>query len=554
MYNTKISMEEYAGCEKCGTVFGDEADIFRSDKSGKFYCRDCADEMKENSHSEKSVGYLRHYFLQGDYAVMCLKKNTLSILEDGFYRINTVYRTVEKLDDNDRLQPFKLIRIKDASIVEIRNGRPIWYFPGSEWVHKLNADIDCRTYREAFDYISPNMNIKHCVFLTLSDKIVGILSPYKMHNFDEYIVFGTKKELVPLPYEHLAKNANKSELSRMLGSALECLTPSVMLSRCKERIQGQPMIKNAVFIIYSYLLALEKGNLKAAENWLLTAPSGSGKTEFYRAIRDIFREYSVPVPVVYADLSLITEAGFKGDNVDTIRDKLVGADGKSDGYCICFLDEADKKFLPSHTSSGDDVNAAVQSNLLTMIEGMPVEDGGRTFDTSRTMFVFLGSFQDIRDKRQDKQRGKSLGFGTAQEQTADFTDVAGKGFYDDVTLQEMVDYGMKEELAGRITRVVNFGRIPEEQMRELIRYKTAEIAEGLDFKVEITDNAVEEFLATAYGTLGVRRPMNRIRELIQDAVADVFFNDDFDSKKITVVINSADKATVKKHTKERFIA
>ena len=340
----------------------------------------------------------------------------------------------------------------------------------------------------------------------------------------------------------------------MLSSVLERLTPSVMLSQCEERIQGQPMVKNAAYIIHSYLEALEKGNLKTAENWLLTAPSGSGKTEFYRAIRDIFKEYSVPVPIVYIDLILITEAGFKGDNVDTISEKIVSADSKSDGYFICFLDEADKKFLPSYTSSGDNVNAAAQSNLLTLIEGTPVNNDGKTFDTGKTMFVFLGSFQDIRDKRQDKQNKKGLGFGAVEEQTADFTDMAGKGFYDDVTLQEMVDYGMKEELAGRISRVINFSRIPEEQMKELIKYKTAEIAAEVDLKVEITDKAVEEFLKTAYGTLGVRRPMNRVRELIQDAVTDVFFDNDFDSDKITVVIKSSDSAVVKKHIKERFTA
>ena len=556
MFETKISLNACDTCSECGRKFRNEEEIYLFSENGKFYCDCCTDELKEN---RSKASFFRRYYVFHGNAVMVFEDNAVSVLDDGLYKIFKPSWTIEKFGNESKElwpQVFHELEYEKSSgcdIVEIRNHRAVYFFSGSKWAYNFSIDLRRDTYEDIYDDICPNGKYEECYFVVLMYQVIGLTTKEGAESIADFKTFGYGN-LVVKPYEEVRRLAGKNKFQRMLCSALQKLTPSVMLEECRKRVQGQPMVKNAVFIIYNYLMALENGKLKNAENWLLTAPSGSGKTEFYRVVRDVFKEYNIPVPVTSVDLSLITEAGYRGENVDSIHDKLMEADPETDGYGICFLDEADKKFLPSHTSKGDNVNSAVQSNLLTLIEGTVINTRKRTYDTAKTMFIFLGSFQDIRDGRQERHSKKSLGFSSEQEQTADFTDVASGGFYDDISLQEMIDYGMKEELAGRITRVINFGKIPEEDMKCLIRSKANEIACSMGINVEIGDKAVDDFLASAYGTLGVRRPMNIMRELIQDALSEVFFDDSFDIRNITVEIKSTDRARVKTHRKTRFTA
>ena len=221
------------------------------------------------------------------------------------------------------------------------------------------------------------------------------------------------------------------------------------------------------------------------------------------------------------------------------------------GYAICFLDEADKKFCPSYTSGGNNVNAAIQSNLLTMVEGIEqtVEIGEECvdFDTGRTMFVFMGAFQEIRDKKQRQKTARGMGFGCDLEKKDETADADGI-FYEDIDIQDMIDYGMLEELAGRIVRIVSFGRITEEAMAQLIRDKIELIGSEYGCQVRITDKAIAEIVDISYGTIGIRKPINRIKQLVQDTMAEALFGDGFNALSDRVLIEGADKARLVKQT------
>lgn len=241
-----------------------------------------------------------------------------------------------------------------------------------------------------------------------------------------------------------------------------------MLDYCEKRIQGQGIqLKLAVYQIYRYMQSVEKGDSFCADNWILTAPSGSGKTEFYRTIKELFARYNIPIPVVQIDLSQITEA--------------------------------DKKCVPSYGSNNVDNNAAVQANLLTLIEGtelkVDVNDEQKDFDSTHTMFVLMGAFQSIRQQKQEKRASKPLGFTASYAASSeDNIDRVEDCFYEDLTLQDMIDYGMREELAGRMVQVVNFHKLSEEAMLELLRYKVEEISDGMGIDIGMTENS------TAAGT------------------------------------------------------
>ena len=179
-----------------------------------------------------------------------------------------------------------------------------------------------------------------------------------------------------------------------------------MLEYFEKRLIGQQKeVRKIVYLFCEYLKKAESGGQFTAANWVLTAPSGCGKTEVFRILRSFCKERGINIPVLQIDLSLYSEAGYKGKEVSEIIDQIAAANDKGDGSAIVFLDEADKKFVPSISSSGIDFNAAAQANLLTLVEGSVHEktkrnSAPRTIDTNKTMFVFMGAFQSIRDSRQ----------------------------------------------------------------------------------------------------------------------------------------------------------
>ena len=309
---------------------------------------------------------------------------------------------------------------------------------------------------------------------------------------------------------------------------------------CQKRIIGQgDELKKAVCLVIRYVEAVKSGNYRNKQNWFLTAPSGSGKTEFYRAVRDYFKQNKINIPVMFQDLSRVTPEGYRGSNPSDILN--IFAINESSGEGIFFLDEADKKFMPSHTAEGDDFNGQAQGTLLSLVEGCDNTFTYRrsviTIDSSKTMFVFLGAYQNIRDKKAGRNEKKHIGFNAVQQ------NIRNDDFYD-VTIEDMIEYGLIEQLAGRISTVINFHRLSEENMKNVIRAKAAEISAKENIKVEITDHAVNEFLKIAYTPTGIRNIINQINDLIGTALEKYIFEDRFDPQNDKIYITSLEKIRI----------
>ena len=332
-------------------------------------------------------------------------------------------------------------------------------------------------------------------------------------------------------------------------------TQKELFDYCRTRIIGQDKeLNTAVFLVYDYLDKLSQGKKPSVKNWLLTAPSGMGKTEFYRCLSDFFAEHNVPVPVIRFDLSQITETGFKGKNMDVILSAINSAEPRHRrlprGAAICFLDEADKKFVPSYDSKNVNISAAVQSNLLTLIEGsvMPLTDEGGTLDTSDTMFVFLGAFQNMRDKKKEDAEALREIFGEDGQCGEE------DSFYGDLNFDDVISFGLLEELAGRISMIVNFRKLPEEDMRRLIDEKARLTGEEFGVRIRLTKSGSDDLLSEAYGNLGIRTPVNRLKErVIAELARRSLGSGPFDSIREEIVIDSKTGADIRPGTPENEI-
>ena len=248
-------------------------------------------------------------------------------------------------------------------------------------------------------------------------------------------------------------------------------------------------------------------------------------------------------------MSTITETGFKGKNADTILKRISdatpgGCKKLPSGTAICFLDEADKKIKPSYDSKEVNINGAVQEAFLTIIEGSEcdVNDPDETMDTSNTMFVFMGSFQEIRDAKQKDSKGLNEVYMLPSD-----TDTPEESFYADLSIEDMIRYGMLEELAGRLTMVINFHKLSQEDMRSIISKKAAIIGTERGIKLELTERAEDELMDIAYTNLGVRTPMNVITSLVFEALADR--GSSFDADREVIVIDGVERVSIKAREK-----
>ena len=535
-------------CIKCGRDISDDSVVYHHVLSTYSVCCNCA--------KEKPTGFCE-YIVKDRTSHLVLTKYTFGKLEDSIYEIgyaenkdDTLKFYVERERSNsDSIESFySSIGLKNL-LLEKEDGHYALYFrelpikPAPKFV---TEDKCINKVLGNFTEIAATSKLLYLV--DRYDNLRGISSA-SLELMDDLCLetYNIASKAYTLDELKVKYGGLEAELNHSLAE----FTPRELYEYCRTRIKGQDSeLKKAVYLVYSYLKLVAEKKRFTAQNWILTAPSGSGKTEFFRSVRDFFEEHNVPVPVSQVDLSHLTPEGYKGANATVaIPKSLVEKKRDAKGVGICFLDEADKKCLPFDTDKS--WNNALQANLLTILEGktfqveLEGERGYFEFDSGLTMFVLMGSFQELRHKKANPEpvKEKRLGFNSDI-----FTeDKKPEDLYDNITISDMVEGGMQEEFAGRISQVINFHKLSEEDMRDVIKSKAEEISAQIGANIELSEKAESELLKISYGALGIRNPMNKIRELAQNALAEIFFDDDFGETEKTVVIDSLTDARVKRH-------
>ncbi len=304
----------------------------------------------------------------------------------------------------------------------------------------------------------------------------------------------------------------------------------------EKRVTGQEDLKQFTTIVYHYLECVEDSRPVRC-NTILAAPSGSGKTETYRALRDYFRKRIPELPVYVYDASQITATGFKGVEPSDVLTPFFSR-GIRDAIGICFLDEMDKKLAPAYTSDGTNVNAEAQYNLLTIVEGSEIHDKrGLTVDTTNVMFVGLGSFNEFREAR--KGDGNPIGIFTGEEKRKieEETDHFAK-----ITRGDMIKAGGSYELIGRFPYIVNYHSLDREAILNVVCLLTETVATGFDCNLEIEDEMLEALIESANSEFGCRLIESVIRESVLDAYTKAI-SEEHEGKVLEIQLKSPDEAT-----------
>lgn len=288
-------------------------------------------------------------------------------------------------------------------------------------------------------------------------------------------------ECVSLCHSILTVDSNGQSNSQINESGTEdqgLPTPTKIKAFLDQYVIGQDYAKMVISVaVHNHYLRLNHAQNSEIEldksNCLLLGPSGSGKTYLAQTIAKY-----LDVPCAIIDTTSLTEAGYVGDDVESILTKLLQAAGNDVEKAergIVFLDEIDKKHKKEGGGNKDVSGEGVQQALLKIIEGTDVmipstgtKKGPQTelikINTKNILFMVSGAFVGL-DKVIEKSmnKNKGIGFGSTLSAEKEINDILRH-----VEPEHLVQFGIIPELIGRLPITVPLDELTAKQLVQVL--------------------------------------------------------------------------------------
>ncbi|MGF0034084.1 ATP-dependent Clp protease ATP-binding subunit ClpX [Bariatricus sp. SGI.154] len=283
-----------------------------------------------------------------------------------------------------------------------------------------------------------------------------------------------------IPKKQKIKKKKEGEARQPLIDIRNIPAPHKIKARLDEYVVGQEYAKKAMSVaVYNHYKRVATDTMDDIEieksNMLMIGPTGSGKTYLVKTLARL-----LDVPLAITDATSLTEAGYIGDDIESVVSKLLAAadnDVEKAEQGIIFIDEIDKIAKKKNTNQRDVSGESVQQGMLKLLEGsdveVPVGANSKnamvpltTVNTKNILFICGGAFPDLEGiikERLTKQ--SSIGFG------ADLKDRFNhdKTILEKVTTEDLRNFGMIPEFLGRLPIVFTLQGLTEEMMVKILK-------------------------------------------------------------------------------------
>ena len=282
------------------------------------------------------------------------------------------------------------------------------------------------------------------------------------------------------PVQQPKKEKKKKKQEKPVLDLKNIPAPHKIKETLDQYVIGQEKAKKVMSVaVYNHYKRVATDTMDEIEieksNMLMIGPTGSGKTYLVKTLAKL-----LDVPLAITDATSLTEAGYIGDDIESVVSKLLAAadnDVDKAEQGIIFIDEIDKIAKKKNTSQRDVSGESVQQGMLKLLEGseveVPVGANSKnamvpltTVNTKNILIICGGAFPDLEQIIKERlMKNSSIGFGADLKDKYDHD----KKILEKVTTEDLRNFGMIPEFLGRLPIVFTLQGLDEEMMVQILK-------------------------------------------------------------------------------------